>query len=41
MDAVEREGVDLFQWILGPTIVIVSGYRMITHLNSKRESGVK
>lgn len=29
MDAAERDGFDIFQWILGPVIVIVCVYKII------------
>jgi hypothetical protein len=39
MDASERDEFDIFQWILGPTLVIILGYRVINQL--RREKALK
>lgn len=38
MDASERDGFDIFQWMLGPVLVIVLGYRVIKQFKNKEES---
>ncbi len=38
MEWAERDGFDVFQWILGPILIIVLGFRVIKQLKNKKET---
>ncbi len=38
MESAERDGFDVFQWVLGVILAVVSGYRVVQQLKKNKET---